>query len=234
MNVKKCNILIIDDDKNFILDIKNMLSGIEFDIDFDEGYSENDFYDLFEPDKYNAVILDLKLKIGYEGLELLRYGIENDPNAQIIILTGYETTKTAIEALQLGAKDYLEKKDLIVNKEAFINKFQKRIKSMIIDDKARRSIEEKEFNITVHIANLLNNKKHTFEGFEGLDKVLAEITLIFLQKALVRSDWKKLDAYKYLGYDISKRGTLNKKIIGYFDEYEEFRKKYEKLYGWYN
>ena len=43
------------------------------------------------------------------GLEVLRYAKQVQPNAQVIMITGYATLDTALNALRLGAFDYLKK-----------------------------------------------------------------------------------------------------------------------------
>jgi DNA-binding NtrC family response regulator len=135
MNEKKTSVLIIDDDKNFIKRAKDTLSYIGGAV-IDEGYSEADFYSLFKPGKYNAIILDLRLKSGYEGMELLEYALNEDPNAPIVVMTGYASIKTAIRSLKLGAKDYLEK-------EHYKDKpFLAMIEKIIIEDKARKMAEQ--------------------------------------------------------------------------------------------
>ncbi len=56
----------------------------------------------------DLVLLDLKLK-GMDGLATLRRLRERWPDAVVIILTAHGTVATAVEAMQLGAADYLRK-----------------------------------------------------------------------------------------------------------------------------
>lgn len=129
------NVLIIDDDKEFIIESKKMLQPLG-DVHFDEGSSESDFYSLYKPGEYNAIILDLRLKSGYEGMQLLEYALNEDPGAPIIVMTGYASIETAIKSLKLGAKDYLEKQYL--KEEKFKTEFLKKVNRIIIEDKARK------------------------------------------------------------------------------------------------
>jgi DNA-binding NtrC family response regulator len=43
------------------------------------------------------------------GLELLRQVKERDPDIQLILMSGFSSVKDAVEAIQLGAADYVEK-----------------------------------------------------------------------------------------------------------------------------
>jgi len=58
--------------------------------------------------QYHAVVTDLKMpNIG--GLELLSWVRANDPGLPVIIITAHGTVDTAVEALKLGAADYVTK-----------------------------------------------------------------------------------------------------------------------------
>jgi DNA-binding NtrC family response regulator len=57
---------------------------------------------------FDIVIVDLKMP-GMDGIELQKRVREIDPHAAIIILTAYASVETAVEALKLGAYDYVTK-----------------------------------------------------------------------------------------------------------------------------
>lgn len=139
MNVEKINILIVDDDKKFVIKSKKMLQLLGR-VHFDEGNSESDFYELFVPGKYNAIILDLRLKAEYEGMDLLEFALNEDPAAPIIVLTGYASIGTAIKSLKLGAKDYLEKQHL--KDPQFKTEFLTKVNRIIVEDKARKLADQ--------------------------------------------------------------------------------------------
>ena len=56
----------------------------------------------------DLVLVDLRMPdVG--GLDVLRAIRETDPRCQVILMTGYATVDTAVEAIKLGAMDYLSK-----------------------------------------------------------------------------------------------------------------------------
>ena len=59
-------------------------------------------------ESYDAVFLDLAMP-GMDGIETLKHLLELNPDLQVILLTGYATLKEGIEAIKLGAMDFLEK-----------------------------------------------------------------------------------------------------------------------------
>jgi len=58
---------------------------------------------------YDVVITDLKMPGKIGGLELVRRIRETAPDAAIIVITAYGTVETAVQAMKLGAFDYLPK-----------------------------------------------------------------------------------------------------------------------------
>jgi len=58
--------------------------------------------------KFDVVLTDLNLP-GPDGIEILRHAVQLNPEIKVIIMTAYASTETAVEALRIGAYDYLTK-----------------------------------------------------------------------------------------------------------------------------
>ena len=63
---------------------------------------------LAEGRRYIAVLTDLRLP-GADGIAVLRQAKESDPHCPVIVMTGYGTIENAVEAMKLGAFDFVQK-----------------------------------------------------------------------------------------------------------------------------
>ena len=99
-------ILIVDDDPGFRNLLETILVG--------EGYGVENAGSVGEAlragarRKYDLVVVDLKLPDG-DGLAVLRWWMENMPETPVIMITAFGTVASAVEAMKLGAVDYLGK-----------------------------------------------------------------------------------------------------------------------------
>jgi len=63
---------------------------------------------MLEKESFDLVILDLKMP-GMSGMEVLDKIKEDDPEATVIVITGYATIESAVEAMKRGAYDFIPK-----------------------------------------------------------------------------------------------------------------------------
>lgn len=70
-----------------------------------DGMRARELVDQFEPD---IIVTDVCMPI-MNGLELIRYAREKNPNVKVIVISGYDDFKYAQEAIKIGALDYILK-----------------------------------------------------------------------------------------------------------------------------
>ena len=100
------NILVIDDEVAVNNNIRKIL--VKNDYHVDQAVTKDEALDKIQARAYKLVLLDLKIP-GVRGLELLKAVRDKDPEAKVIIITGYASIETAVESAREGACDYLPK-----------------------------------------------------------------------------------------------------------------------------
>jgi DNA-binding NtrC family response regulator len=99
-------ILLLEDEKITRITLTNTLRQEGFEVDNSGDGLEG--INLFYQHAYDLVITDLRLP-GMNGIEILRKIKENNKETIVIVVTAYATVETAVEALKLGAYDYITK-----------------------------------------------------------------------------------------------------------------------------
>jgi DNA-binding NtrC family response regulator len=104
MNQRKA--LVIDDEQIVLDSVRKILKEENFEVDVTLGGRQGIELALQKP--YDIVLTDVRMPdIG--GLIVLRDVKRAKPSLPIIIITGFANVRTAVQAMKLGAADYLEK-----------------------------------------------------------------------------------------------------------------------------
>ncbi len=99
-------VLVVDDEPNVVKTCKRILELEGFAV---EGATDGTkAIKLYRSEDFDLVVTDLKMP-GMDGLKLLAAIREHNPRASVAILTAYGTKENVVEALQLGACEFLEK-----------------------------------------------------------------------------------------------------------------------------
>jgi len=99
-------ILVIDDEVAVNNNVRKILSKKDFHVD--QAVTKAEALEKIEQKAYALVVLDLKIP-EVKGLELLKAIRDKRPETMVIIITGYASIETAVEASRMGAVDYLPK-----------------------------------------------------------------------------------------------------------------------------
>src|SRR5687767_5451331 len=99
-------LLLIDDEADMQYSFRRILAPSE--IELITASSGEEGLKLLPKLKPDLVIMDVRMG-GINGLETLRRLRQIDAKLPVIMMTAYGTTQTAIEAMKLGAYDYLLK-----------------------------------------------------------------------------------------------------------------------------
>ncbi|PIE68621.1 MAG: two-component system response regulator [Deltaproteobacteria bacterium] len=99
-------VLLVDDEKDFLSALAERMEvrGMEVAT----ATTGQQALEMARANSYDAIVLDLQLP-DIDGLETLKGIKASHPEAQIILLTGHATVEKGIEAMKIGATDFLEK-----------------------------------------------------------------------------------------------------------------------------
>lgn len=99
-------VMIIDDDDAICAILKDVLEIEGYDVSYslngEEGIKK------YMDELPSVLLLDLRLP-GIDGLQVLKEIISFDPDAIVIMITGYGSVDSAVHAIRMGAADYLQK-----------------------------------------------------------------------------------------------------------------------------
>ena len=104
--VETIRILVVDDERDIREASERILSRLGFQLYTAKRGEEA--LQIFEEAHPAIVLLDLKMP-GMDGMEVLKRLREKDPSVLVIVITGYATVETAIEAMKQGAYDFISK-----------------------------------------------------------------------------------------------------------------------------
>jgi len=104
--MNKEHILLVEDDEVFSRVMTRALLHRNYEVS--HAATEEEALQLIKSTQYNYAILDLNLG-GHTSLGLIAPLKQSNPASRILILTGYASIATAVEAIKLGADNYLAK-----------------------------------------------------------------------------------------------------------------------------
>ena len=99
-------VLIVDDEKEFLELLSERMEARGMEVATSTSAAEA--LKFMETNSYDAIVLDLMMP-EMDGLETLKAIKEKNPDVQVILLTGHATLEKGIEAMKLGAMDFIEK-----------------------------------------------------------------------------------------------------------------------------
>jgi len=118
-------ILVVDDQRNMRTTLAMMLRGAGYEVD--EASDGSQGADLGARGAYDVVLTDLRMG-GFDGIGVLRSVKEQHAMTEVIVMTAYGTIESAVEAMRLGAFDYIQKpfteQELLVKVERAIHNRQ--------------------------------------------------------------------------------------------------------------
>jgi len=99
-------VLLVDDEPEFLATLSERMTARGMEIT--TAASAQEALDQVDKGNFDAIILDLMMP-GMDGIETMKAIKGSHPEIQVILLTGHASLEKGIEAMKLGAMDFIEK-----------------------------------------------------------------------------------------------------------------------------
>lgn len=174
------SVLIVDDQKELhdILKVVVQPLGCEAEFAFDG----REALDLFKNNSFDVVLSDISMS-PMDGITLLNEIRDIDPNAIVILMTGYGSMETAVKALKSGAFDYIQKPLKIKEFVAALKKgLDAKTRGMIsrpISQSSQRTIPP--FQASENCYALIGKDKRIVKAQKQVDRLVKVSTPVLIQ-----------------------------------------------------
>jgi ATP-dependent Lon protease len=103
---RRHRILVVDDEEMTCKNLDHVLTKDGFDVK--TAASGVEALNVLEKNSFDVIVTDLKME-NVDGMGVLGKAKEKDPSTEVIVITGYATVPTAVEAMKKGSYNYLAK-----------------------------------------------------------------------------------------------------------------------------
>lgn len=131
-------VLLIDDESEFLETLSERMTIRGMNVD--TAQNAEDAMAHINTDSFDAIVLDLQMP-DMDGIEVLKQIKASRPEMQVILLTGHATLEKGIEAMKLGAMDFMEKPADINTLTEKIRKAQAR-KMILVEKKTSEKVKD--------------------------------------------------------------------------------------------
>lgn len=131
-------VLLVDDEEDFLTVLSQRLEARNLKVSKATGGEEA--IEIVDKKDFDVILLDLAMP-GLDGLETLERIKAGHPDAEVIILTGHGTVQAGVEAMKLGAEDFVEKPvDIQVLMEKIKDAKEKRV--LVLQKQSKEEIDK--------------------------------------------------------------------------------------------
>ena len=196
---RQSKVLVVDDDPFALRSIAKVLEGGRYQVM--TAINGSEALDLLRQDSFDLVLTDLKMP-EVDGLEVLRQAREIAPQAVVLILTGYASVESAIEALREGAYDYLVKP---YSADELRLKIERGLERVRLTEERQRAEEalRLERNLAESLAEAAAVVSSTLDPDQVLDLILEQVSRVVPNDAtnimLVEGDQVRI--VRWRGYE---------------------------------
>ena len=156
-------ILVVDDDLEIRESVADVLRQAGYDVD--EAKDGKKAIKCIDAGSYDLVLTDLNLP-KLDGMKVLRHVLDESPDTICIILTGFGTIKGSVEAIKMGAFDYISKPvksdEIVIVVEKALNYRRLERENVLLKQQLRKKYQ---------FENFIGDSKPIQKVFELIEKV---------------------------------------------------------------
>jgi len=173
MNTNK--ILIVDDEKNIRMTICQSLA--DMDVETDTAVNGEEALSKLKDKDFGLVLLDLRMP-GMDGMEVLEKLRKDRPDIRVVIITAHGTIDSAVDAMKLGAVDFIQK--------PFTPREIRHLVSKIIKRETLNKEKDQDYESCLELAKKCAADRHFEAAAEHVKKAIA-------------TDSSRAEAFNFLG-----------------------------------
>jgi DNA-binding NtrC family response regulator len=163
MNDKQARILVVDDDPGSLSAMKEVLDRAGYEVIAVRNGAEA--YQLLNSNQFDLVLTDLKMP-NINGIEILNAARRIEPSISVIIITGFGSIESAVEAMKSGATHYLTKPINIDELRVVVKNALEKQKLIAENIQLKKKIEQK-----FGYENIIANSKPMHEIIETIKQI---------------------------------------------------------------
>jgi two-component system response regulator HydG len=140
MSDEQMRVLVIDDEPLHAETVAEALERVGYDCVIATSGSEGS--KKIEAEDWDVILTDLRMA-DLDGMAIVRKAREESPDAEVVVITGHGDVKTAVEAIKLGAANYLTKPVELGELRAIVDKAAERVRLARVNRDLKRQLDEK-------------------------------------------------------------------------------------------
>ncbi|MDO9350132.1 MAG: response regulator [Deltaproteobacteria bacterium] len=181
------HVLLMEDEMNVAKGLEMVMREEGYEVDLaDTGQGA---LDKFRASEFDLLVADLRLP-DMDGMEVVQHVREKRPRTNVVIITGYPSVSSAVQAVRMGVSDYLRKpftedEFKTAVKSALKEKEKESMEELIVETQKERLIQKEE--VTRVLERAYQNGEFWRELMEDGSEALKEYRLSRKAKAAILS-----------------------------------------------
>lgn len=155
MDSEKINVLVADDEDGLRMTISAWLGDEGFEVQ--QASNGLDAIKIVQTNDFDIALLDIKMP-GANGLEVLRFIKKNSSPTEVVMMTGMSDVNMAVEAMKLGAREYLTKP---VDMEQLVPQLRSLLKKRDAEERIRQLQAEHTSRLLYDLHNPISGLKQS-------------------------------------------------------------------------